>query len=114
MPQRFHHPRALSISGPAVTAGGLAGFSPLSLCGSDGINTLFSYTLRLQSSDVTGFADLGLSAKPGTAFRPDQVIGKEITCHIELEGRGSFVSGLPGGAAVSVGAGVRELSAVVT
>ncbi|WP_428719089.1 type VI secretion system Vgr family protein [Undibacterium curvum] len=114
MPKLFHHPRALSISGPAVTAGGLAGFSPLSLSGSDGINALFSYTLRLQSSDVTGFADLGLGAEPGTAFHPDQVIGKEITCHIELEGRGSFVSGLPGGAAVNVGAGVRELSALVT
>ncbi|WP_428719098.1 type VI secretion system Vgr family protein [Undibacterium curvum] len=114
MPMLFHHPRALSISGPAVTAGGLAGFSPLSLSGTDGINALFSYTLRLQSSDVTGFADLGLSAEPGTAFHPDQVIGKEITCHIELEGRGSFVSGLPGGAAVNVGAGVRELSALVT
>jgi len=114
MPRLFHHPRALSISGPAVTAGGLAGFSPLSLCGSDGINALFSYTLRLQSSDAKLAGVLGLDEEPGTALHPDQLIGKEITCHIELEGRGSFVAGLPGGAAVNVGAGVRELSAIVT
>ncbi|MFG6449841.1 contractile injection system protein, VgrG/Pvc8 family, partial [Roseateles sp. BYS180W] len=43
-----------------------------------------------------------------------ELVGKEVSLQLELEGRGSFVAGLLGGAAVGVGAGVREINGLVT
>jgi len=72
----FTHPRALSVSGAALS-GISKPLTPLRLSGTDGINQLFDYRLMLQTPDGTGVgADLDL----------DSVIGKEITCTIELEG----------------------------
>ncbi|MET3108156.1 type VI secretion system secreted protein VgrG [Oxalobacteraceae bacterium GrIS 2.11] len=91
----FTHPRALSIDGPALS--GLdATFTPTRLRGTEGINQLFDYRLTLQTSDRAA-ANLDL----------DSVIGKEITCLIELEGSGS-------GSHRNLGAGTREISALVT
>ncbi|MFZ6850100.1 type VI secretion system Vgr family protein, partial [Undibacterium sp. RuRC25W] len=104
----FTHPRALSVSGPALSDISKP-LTPLRLVGTDGINQLFDYRLTLQTSDRAG-TGVGV----GADLDLDSVIGKEITCTIELEGMGSFIPGLPGGSAGHIGAGTREISALVT
>ena len=106
MSRLFTHQRALSITGAALSCVGVP-LTPLRLSGTDGINQLFDYRLTLQTSDRVG-------AGVGADLDLDSVIGKEITCTIELEGRGSFIPGLPGGSAGHIGAGQREISALVT
>ncbi|MFZ6727005.1 type VI secretion system Vgr family protein [Undibacterium sp. MH2W] len=108
MNEPFTHPRALSISGPAL-ADLRKPLTPLRLVGTDGINQLFDYRLTLQTSD-----DLGIGAAIGANLDLDSVIGKEITCIIELEGMGAFIPGLPGGGSAHIGAGQREISALIT
>ncbi|MFC5397202.1 type VI secretion system Vgr family protein [Undibacterium jejuense] len=108
----FTHPRALSVSGAALS-GISKSLTPLRLSGTDGINQLFDYRLTLQTSDRVGVG-VGASSGTGADLDLDSVIGKEITCTIELEGKGSFIPGLPGGSAAHLGAGQREISALVT
>src|SRR5450830_498204 len=102
----FTRPRALSVSGPALSDISKP-LTPLRLVGTDGINQLFDYRLTLQTSDRAG-TGVGVGAN----LDLDSVIGKEITCTIELEGMGSFIPGLPGGSAGHIGAGTREISAL--
>ncbi|MFZ6847546.1 type VI secretion system Vgr family protein [Undibacterium sp. RuRC25W] len=104
----FTHPRALSVSGPALSDISKP-LTPLRLVGTDGINQLFDYRLTLQTSDRAG-TGVGV----GADLDLDSVIGKEVTCTIELEGMGSFIPGLPGGSAGHIGAGTLEISALVT
>ena len=78
------HQRALSITGAALS-GINKPLTPLRLSGTDGINQLFDYRLTLQTSDR-----VGVGAGVGADLDLDSVIGKEITCTIELEGRGSL------------------------
>ncbi len=42
------------------------------------------------------------------------LVGKEACITIELEGRGSFVAGLPGGSPAGIGAGERQVNGLVT
>ncbi|MFZ6849098.1 type VI secretion system Vgr family protein, partial [Undibacterium sp. RuRC25W] len=83
----FTHPRALSVSGPALSDISKP-LTPLRLVGTDGINQLFDYRLTLQTSNRAG-TGVGV----GADLDLDSVIGKEITCTIELEGMGSFLTG---------------------
>ena len=101
----FSAQRALAVRSPAIPlVAGRPALVPLKLEGTEGVNSLFHYTLTLQTPD----------ASPGTAtgsnFDLDRFIGVEITCSIELEGMGSFQPGLPGDRSVThQGAGIHDL-----
>jgi len=107
----FSAPRALTVRSPAIPV--LAGqpvLVPLKLEGVEGINRLFEYKLILQTPDALNYMG-------GTASNFDLTswVGLELTCFMELEGQGSFVVGLPGGSgAANQGAGVREISGLIT
>ena len=107
----FNAPRALTVKSPAISiAGGQPVLVPLKLEGTEGINSLFEYRLTLQSPDALNFM-----GGTGSNFDLDSFIGLELTCYVELEGQGSFAPGIPGGGgAANRGAGVREISGLIT
>ncbi|MBU7576173.1 MAG: DUF2345 domain-containing protein [Hydrogenophaga sp.] len=95
--------RGLTIRSAALPeVNGAPLLEPLKLEGEEGINQLFEYRLVLQS------------AEDGAPLELDTFIGRELTCCLELEGQGSFVPGMPAGAGANQGAGVREISALIT
>lgn len=97
--------RGLTIRSAAIPeVNGALLLEPLKLEGEEGINTLFEYRLVLQSPEGGAGNHLDLN----------RFIGRELTCCLELEGQGSFVPGVPGGAGVNQGAGVREISGLIT
>ncbi len=104
-------PKVLTISSPAIPqVAGAAALVPLKLSGHEAVNTLFEYTLILQSPDALQFA-----ANDASNFPLHDMVGREITCSIALDGHGSFVAGLAGNlGAANQGAGVRELSGLIT
>lgn len=106
----FSAPRALTVKSPSIpVVGGQPALVPLKLEGTEAVNSLFRYTLTLQTPDAMGFTGTGSN------FNLDAFIGLEITCSIELEGHGSFVQGMVGGMGVTnQGAGVREISGLIT
>ena len=106
----FKASRALTVRSAAIPeVSGAPALVPLKLQGREGINSLFHYTLALQTPDALQFSGIGSN------FRLDDFIGREITCSIELEGMGSFQAGMPGGLGAShQGAGVREISGLIT
>ncbi|MFM9924402.1 type VI secretion system tip protein TssI/VgrG [Variovorax sp. H27-G14] len=98
-------PQTLAVSSPAIPGS----FEPVRLSGVEGINTLFEYELLLKTPDASNFsfgsaADIDL----------DDCIGREISCRIELDGAGQFVSGAVGSDAGNSGSGVREINALIT
>lgn len=96
--------RGLTIRSAAIPELNEAGWlEPLKLEGEEGINTLFEYRLVLQGPDGGG-----------GALELDRFIGRELTCCIELEGHGRFLPGVPGGSPAQRGAGVREISGLIT
>ncbi len=107
----FNVPRALTVKSPAVpVVAGQAALVPLKLEGTDGINSLFEYRLTLQTPDAYNFR-----ASEGSNFDLESFVGLELTCYVELEGQGSFAPGLPGGGGTAnQGAGVREISGLIT
>jgi hypothetical protein len=100
-------PRVLTVTSPAIPqVAGAAALVPLKLSGHEAVNTLFEYTLILQSPDALQFA-----ANDASNFPLHDMVGREITCTIELEGHGSFVAGQAGNSgAANRGAGVRQIS----
>ncbi|BDT68010.1 hypothetical protein os1_21910 [Comamonadaceae bacterium OS-1] len=83
---------------------------PVKLEGVEGINSLFTYTLTLQTPEA--FMHMGAG---GSNLDLAGMVGQEITCSIELDGHGSYVPGLAGHAgSANRGAGVREISALIT
>jgi type VI secretion system secreted protein VgrG len=107
----FHAPRALTVSSPAIpVVAGQPALVPLRLEGQEDINSLFCYRLTLQTPDALSFM-----AGDASNFALDACVGLELSCFIELEGHGHFAPGLPGGAgAANEGAGVREISGLIT
>jgi type VI secretion system secreted protein VgrG len=103
--------RALTVSSLAIpVVAGQPALVPLKLEGTEGINSLFDYRLTLQTPDAFNF-----QASAGSNFDLDAFVGLELTCYVELEGQGSFAAGLPGGGgAANQGAGVREISGLIT
>jgi len=82
---------------------------PVRLSGREGINSLFAYELLLKTPDA-----LNLGASGAADFNLDDFIGREISCSIELEGAGEFMPGGIGPSTDRIGAGVREISALIT
>ncbi len=107
----FSAPRALTVKSPAIPVlAGQPALIPLRLEGTEGINSLFEYKLTLQTPDALNFM-----GGTGSNFDLDSFVGLELTCYVELEGQGSFAVGLPGGGgAANQGAGVREISGLIT
>jgi type VI secretion system secreted protein VgrG len=100
--------RGLTIRSAAIPELNGAGWlEPLKLEGEEGINTLFEYRLVLQGPGGGGGGG-------GGALELDRFIGRELTCCIELEGHGRFLPGVPGGSPAQRGAGVREISGLIT
>ena len=113
MPPLFSSERALSVKSAAIPhVAGRAALVPVQLSGVEAINGLFEYRLVLQTPDA--LLALG-GALQGANFNLADMVGREITCKIELDGHGHFVAGLPGGSgAANQGAGVREISGLIT
>ena len=100
----------LAVQGPAMPMhNGEPALHPVRLSGQEGVNTLFEYELLLKTPDALNFSP-SLAAQ----FDLDAFIGREITCFIELDGSGEFVPGSVGAARNAIGAGRREISALVT
>ncbi len=111
MPGLFNAPRALTVKSPAIPVlAGQPALVPLKLEGAEGINSLFEYRLTLQTPDALNFM-----GGTGSNFDQDSFVGLELTCYVELEGQGSFAPGIPGGGGASNrGAGLREISGLIT
>ena len=104
-------PRALTVQSPALPdVAGVVALVPLKLQGVESINTLFEYTLTLHTPDALMF-----KGKMGSDFDLSEMVGRELTCKVELEGLGSFVAGQRGESGMpNRGAGVREISGLIT
>jgi type VI secretion system secreted protein VgrG len=104
-------PRALTVHSPALpVVAGVVALVPLKLEGVESINALFEYTLTLQTPDALMF-----KGKMGSDFELSEMVGRELTCKVELEGMGRFVAGQRGDSGQpNRGAGVREISGVIT
>ncbi len=103
-------PRALSVQCAAIPQhAGQAALVALKLEGEEALNSLFHYTLTLQTRE-----GMPLSAM-GSNLDLDSCVGVEITCSIELEGMGRFQAGMPGQTgSANQGAGQREISGLIT
>ncbi|SCX56034.1 type VI secretion system Vgr family protein [Variovorax sp. EL159] len=102
--------RTLEISSTAIPLIlGRPALEPVRLSGHEGVNSLFEYELLLKTPDA-----LNLGASGAADFDLDSFIGREITCSIQLDGAGEFTSGVTGASADHVGAGVRQISALIT
>ncbi|WP_201799124.1 type VI secretion system Vgr family protein [Rhodoferax aquaticus] len=106
--------RILTISSASLEAqAGHAQLQAVRLEGHEGINQLFRYQLTLQTPDTPvpgGLVELDLQA----------LMGQAISCHIQLEGMGTFEAGSIGGvvkgqlATPHQGSGARQISALIT
>lgn len=106
----FTQLRTLSATSSAIPEiMGQPALVPVKLTGTEGLNGLFEYQLELKTPD-----GLHLMPSQGANFRLNDFLGRELTIRIELEGKGSFVSGVAGGSAVNAGAGIREISGLIT
>ncbi|URI10845.1 type VI secretion system tip protein VgrG [Aquincola tertiaricarbonis] len=100
----FSGERALTISSPAIPRHlARPALVPLRLSGREAINGLFEYQLVLQTPDEV--AELGGLLRGANFSLPDMV-GREISCAIELEGHGSGLLG-------NQGAGERQINALI-
>ena len=105
----FTQSRTLSASSTAIpTVMGQPALVPTRLSGNEGLNGLFTYHLDLKTPD-----DLHLMASQAANFKLNEFLGRELTVQIELEGSGSFISGMAGGGVVNAGAGTREITGLI-
>ena len=101
--------RTLSVSSEAIPVFlGAPILEPVRLAGHEGLNSLFAYELLLKTPDA-----LNLGASQAADIDLDALIGKEISCRIQLDGSGSFVPSTVGAASDHIGAGVREINAII-
>ncbi|RZI75007.1 MAG: hypothetical protein EOP80_09635 [Variovorax sp.] len=102
--------RTLGVSSPGIPLVlGRPALEPVRLSGHEGVNGLFAYELLLKTPDA-----LNLGASGAMDFDLDSFIGREISCLIELDGAGTFILGAVGAAVDRVGAGVRQINALIT
>lgn len=102
--------RTLQISGPAIPQFlGRPALEAVRLSGHEGINGRFAYELLLKSPD-----SLNIASSDAADFDLNAFLGKEVCCSIQLDGMGEFIPGVVGASADRIGAGVREINAIVT
>lgn len=102
--------RTLSVQSPAIPLVlGQPALEPVRLSGREGVNGLFAYELRLKTPDA-----LNLGASGAADFELDEFIGREISCTVQLDGAGQFVPGAVGASVDHIGAGARQINALIT
>ncbi len=102
--------RTLDISSIAIPLIlGRPALEPVHLSGHEGLNSLFEYGLLLKTPDA-----LNLGASGAMDFDLDSFIGREITCSIQLDGAGRLLLGAAGKSVDHIGAGVRQINALIT
>ena len=103
-------PRTLTVRATAIPLFlGQPALEPVRLSGHEGLNSLFAYELLLKTPDA-----LNLGASGAADFDLDQFISQEIACSIQLDGAGQFLPGAAGASVDHVGAGVRQINALIT
>src|SRR5471032_155657 len=103
-------PRTLTVRATAIPLFlGQPALAPVRLSGHEGLNSLFAYELLLKTPDA-----LNLGASGAADFDLDQFIGQEIACSIQLDGAGQFLPGAVGASVDHVGAGMRQINALIT
>lgn len=88
---------------------GQPALEPIRLSGHEGMNRLFEYELLLQTPDA-----LNLVASEAADFDLDAFIGLDISCSIDLDGSGEFRPGTVGRSMDHIGAGTRQINALIT
>jgi type VI secretion system secreted protein VgrG len=102
--------RTLEISSTAIPSSmGRPALEPVRLSGHEGVNSLFEYELLLKTPDA-----LNLGASGAADFDLDSFIGREIACSIQLDGAGQFLPGVAGASVDRIGAGMRQINALIT
>ena len=102
--------RTLQISSSAIPVVlGRPALEPVRLSGREGVNSLFEYELLLKTPDA-----LNIGAAKAADYDLDSFIGREITCSIELDGAGGFIPGAVGVSSDRIGAGTRQINALIT
>lgn len=102
--------RALQISSSAIPVVLCRpALEPVRLSGREGVNSLFEYELLLKTPDA-----LNIGAAKAADYDLDSFIGREITCSIELDGAGEFIPGAVGVSSDRIGAGTRQINALIT
>ncbi len=102
--------RTLTVQSPAIPLVlGQPALEPVRLSGREGINSLFEYELLLKTPDA-----LNIGASGAANFDLNAFIGREISCRIELDGAGAFLAGTAGASTDHIGAGVRQINALIT
>ncbi|WP_114804889.1 type VI secretion system Vgr family protein [Pseudacidovorax intermedius] len=102
----------LRVQSPALPLfGGNPLLHPVRLAGREGLNSLFEYELLLATPE-----DLvpGARADACANIDLDSLIGREIACEIALDGAGTFLPGAVGAAVDRIGAGTRQINALIT
>ncbi len=103
-------PHTLSVTCAAIPlVHGRPALEPVRLAGREGVNSLFAYELLLKTPDA-----LNIGASGAADFDLDAFVGREIGCTIELDGAGTFLAGAAGAGTDRIGAGVRQINALVT
>lgn len=102
--------RTLTASSEAIPLVlGRPALEPVRLSGHEDLNSLFEYELLLKTPDA-----LNLGASGAIDFDLDAFIGREISCTIQLDGMGEFIPGSVGASTDAVGAGARQINALIT
>ena len=104
--------RTITVKGAALPTAptGESALLLRSIKGRETLSKVYAYTI-----DCGTPIDSVLSQQAAANLDLKSMIGKELTVSIQLEGMGSFVPGMVGGAgAVNIGAGAREISGIVT
>jgi len=102
--------RTLTVTSPAIPKqNGIPTLEPVRLSGHEGVNSLFHYELILKTPDT-----LNLGASQAADFNLDDFIGREISCSIQLDGKGEYILGAVGENSDHIGAGERQINALIT
>ncbi|HUD31880.1 MAG TPA: type VI secretion system tip protein TssI/VgrG, partial [Variovorax sp.] len=102
--------RTLTVSSEAIPMFlGRPALDPVRLRGHESVNSLFEYELLLKTPET-----LDLGASGAMDFDLDAFIGREISCTIQLDGMGTFIPGSVGLGTDGVGAGTRQINALIT
>ncbi|MBN3818249.1 type VI secretion system tip protein VgrG [Paraburkholderia sp. Se-20369] len=104
-------PRTLALSGEALPTWGYGEIRPLLiptyLHGTEAIGELFAYTVRARTD---------IAAPPEMRVLDlDAIVGTEVTVHIDIPGKSTFIPGMPGDTGMgNIGACTREISGRVS
>lgn len=101
--------RTLTVTSAAIPHfQGRPALEPVRLSGREGMNSLFEYELLLKTPD-----SLNLLASEAADFDLDTFVDREISCGIALDGMGAFIAGVVGASVDAVGAGERQINALI-